>query len=162
MHLSYASHWSCIFDLDLVVQGRRRGGSSFEWGFISLPLVFLEFESLPINSEDPVYRKYLGEQAKVKLRSLNDVLKGLSQLCDQQTQVDEFNVLVQDKKRLHAIVTVLQAWRRTGCGAGVSFSNTFTEMAKYLSLPPVVEVKWPIVITQNHYEALRYLSCKRT
>ena len=122
------------------------------------PLVFTEFEALTTDPEDPVYRKYLGEAAKIKLRNMSIVLKDLTEVCDQQTQVEEFNVLSKDKKKLHAIYSVLQSWYRTGGGAGDSFANTFTEMAKYLSLPPEEHVNWPIVIKRNHFEALRY-SC---
>ena len=121
--------------------------------FMLLVLVCEEFEALPQDSEDPAWRKYLGDAAEKKMRALADLLKSINDHCDQQTSVDEFNVLLGDKKKLHAIYTVCNSWFRTGSGSADGFADTFTEMQKYLQMPPQKKVKLPVAMTKNHFEA---------
>ena len=121
-------------------------------------MVFDEFEPLATihDTEDPTWRKFLGDGAKVKLRAMNDLLKAMNEACDSLTAVEEFNVLQKYRKKLHVIVTVLSSWYKTGNGATDSFSACFSEMHRYQELPPKVEVQWPRCIIQNHFEAFTF------
>ena len=116
-------------------------------------MVFEEFEALTEDADDPAFRKYMGDGAKAKIRALYDVLKTVSDACDAQVSVEEFNVLVKDKKKIHAIYTVVNSWWKTGGGATDGFVAAFKEMQKYLELPPMVEVKWPQCMIRNAFEA---------
>ena len=78
--------------------------------------------------EDATWQKYLGCGAKTKLRAMGDLLKVVTELVDAQTAVEEFEVLVNDKKKLHAIFTVSNAWLKSGGGATDAFTGTFKEV----------------------------------
>lgn len=95
--------------------------------WLTQTLVFLDMEKCGDGPDDDIWRKYLGDGAKTKVRALGDILKSLTAVCDAQTNVDEFNVLLKDKKQLHAIHAVLAAWYRTGGGLADSFNATFDE-----------------------------------
>ena len=79
-------------------------------------LVFKEFSEIADDAEDANWRKFLGEGSKTKIRSLHDLLDKVSAHCDAQTNVDEFNIVLKDKKMLHALHAVLASWIKTGGG----------------------------------------------
>ena len=115
--------------------------------------MFNEFQEIADDKEDPSWQKYLGAGAKAKVRAMGDLLKIVTEHVDAQTDVQEFNVLIADKKRLHAIYTTSTSWFKTGGGATDAFVATFKEMQKYLALPPTVEVKWPMCMEKTVFEA---------
>ena len=69
----------------------------------------------------------MGEGARTKLRSMCDLLKSVSDTVDAQTSVEDYNVLVQDKKKMYAVYTITNSWYKTGGGATDGFLGVFTE-----------------------------------
>ena len=99
-------------------------------------MVSKEFSEIPDDKENASWQKYLGSGAKTKVRAMVDLLKIVSEYVDQQTDVGELNVLIIDKKRLHAIYTVTNAWYKTGGGATEAFVTTFKEVCGFCENTP--------------------------
>ena len=106
----------------------RPSEEGLEGRIASSPSVYEEFTKIGNDTEDAIYQKYLGQGAKTKLRSMADLLKTVGEHVDAQVAVEEFNVVVEDKKKLHGIFTVCSAWFRTGAGESEAFVTTFKEV----------------------------------
>ena len=98
----------------------------------TLTLVFREFKEINDSEDDANWQKYLGSGAKTKLRAMSDLLKAVTEHVDAQTDVEEFNVLITDIKRLHAIVMVGSSWHKIGGGATDAFVTTFLEVRVFI------------------------------
>ena len=94
--------------------------------------MYEEFEAIPNDPDDATWQKYLGAGAKTKIRALSDLLKMVSNHVDQQVDVNDFNVVVKDKKRLQAIFTVTNAWLKSGGGSNDSFATAFKEVLVFV------------------------------
>ena len=115
--------------------------------------VCTEFTAITQDPTSELYRKFLGDGSKAKQRSMTDILGGMKKQLDSTQDVNIYDILLMDKKKIMAVQQIALAWRTNGGGESLLFYKSFLEMQNFLSLPPKSEVTWPVVIRKAVFEA---------
>lgn len=93
------------------------------------------FSQIPPDPKNANYRKHLGDEFKVKDRHLKSLQAALESRLETEADIDVFDVLNSDKKKLSALISVTSAFVRcNGCDLAGEFYNTFNEVG-HLSFP---------------------------
>lgn len=90
-----------------------------------------DFEAVTVDIASAGYRKYLGDEWKTKERQLNTLQAGMASAVDGTEDIDIFDLLIADKKRLDGIVTVCSSFAK---GSGTEFVAAFKEAHRQRSM----------------------------
>jgi hypothetical protein len=97
-----------------------------------------EVESFAKVPDDPMnanYRKFLGDEFRAKERQLKELQKCMDKVIETTEEVELYDVLALDKKRLQALMMVTGAFaKNSGFEVGSDFLHTFNEVRQFVEL----------------------------
>jgi hypothetical protein len=86
------------------------------------------FQAIGAETGGAAYRKYLGDEHKTKERQLKSILTALGAMIDATEEVEAYDILIADKKKLEAIITICASFCKfDGTEDGQSFNREFDE-----------------------------------
>lgn len=105
------------------------------------------FAQVPLDATSPGFRKFLGDEFKTKERQLRSLQTTLQAEIDSCTDIDVYDVLVVDLKRLQALLKVTASYAKaSGAQDNSKFAAEFDEARVASSdLPCPVTVLLPTV-----------------
>ena len=86
------------------------------------------FESITVDESGSMHRKYLGDEYKTKERQLKELLKALQTSLDGAEEVEVYDVLLLEKKKIDAILSVTAAYAKAVDTQDGSFNAAFDEV----------------------------------
>ena len=110
------------------------------------------FSQVPDDTTHPTYRTFLGDEHKPKSRQFSELDKALTAHMEHETEVEVFDLMAVEKKRLAGMVMVCTAFVKHGETDSLMFYKCFLEAQNWLQLDPKVEVDFPALVKRVAFE----------
>ena len=130
-----------------------RGGRNKEDPILKIRVLAKEFSLIKSDIQDPTYIKWLGAETDKIQRRLRELLSATLTWLEPLADVDDYNVLLEDKKKHEAIIQLVKSWTKSGGGKSQEFLDTVKKMTSYLAMEPETNLTLPEPMAKRVFEA---------